>query len=697
MTNPPLAPEIYLIIAHLAGPKGSRKLRNTNESFRALITMDDLNWAEAGWRLSQYGVDDCWEWASLLWQTKVLKPLLMDVGLAMLRRALGQAARRGDTEWVRILLGKYERSTEKDLDPCQYVDRPMMQPVPAASFGGHVEILRSLLAASKRSLYPAHEKTDALEFAASKGHVEVINALLAAGTNVNSWWIDPLREAAMNGHVHAVKVLVKAGANNEQCEVAMREAAGEGHVEVVKVLLAASRDVPRAATLALIAASGRDHSKVVELVLGVGVEIDTHRALCCAAKNGRLGTAEMLLEAGASVTVGNTCALDFATMAGHVSMVDLFLRHGARSDRALWNASCSGKTEIAKLLLEHGTDMGSFPRRFQLLAMASWKGHKDVVQVFLEREWGQYEGLYRAVQVYDGGNRECWDGHHSYIEVLDFVDHKARGMVVDESLLDWAVTMAIARGHIKSLILLLKAGEDRYETEFDDLEMAFCKQHRGILALLKFLMLEDSGGSDGFASAIMGALSVGLLYRHVNTMRLSMMVGWELYAPLRAALQVVGRSMAGVSATMCAIDWDGKKPDFYIPSTRSRRDWDDWMRHDTDDATSNSPSTSDTGVNDSTTGKPIPSKKRNSIQSKFEKFFGPDLSIVETAYRKDPFPRVEKMKDLAKDSKGDWYIVDVAEWFEWKNGGRRKGADGSGELDGGRETNVVGGTDEAMA
>ena len=99
----------------------------------------------------------------------------------------------------------------------------------AASWEGHAEVVKELLAAGANVNTRARDGRTALMFASYHGHPEVVKLLLKAGAQVNDRAFDrpgtSLTFAAQNGHLEVVQILLEAGAvdyNNLSLRVAQR-------------------------------------------------------------------------------------------------------------------------------------------------------------------------------------------------------------------------------------------------------------------------------------------------------------------------------------------------------------------------------------------------------------------------------------------------------------------------------------------
>jgi hypothetical protein len=145
-----------------------------------------------------------------------------------------------------------------------------------AAFGGHLEVVR-LLIAKKTDLNIRNNLGDtALMLAAVKGHTEVVKLLIAAGAAVNDRDNDggtALMWAAFVGRLEVVRFLIAAGAavndrDNDGRTALMRAASG-GHLEVVRFLIAAGTDLnvqDNDGRTALMLAAQKGHTKVVMLI-----------------------------------------------------------------------------------------------------------------------------------------------------------------------------------------------------------------------------------------------------------------------------------------------------------------------------------------------------------------------------------------------------------------------------------------------
>ncbi|KAI9854055.1 MAG: hypothetical protein M1813_001567, partial [Trichoglossum hirsutum] len=124
-----------------------------------------------------------------------------------------------------------------------------------------------------------------LQAASRGGHLEVVKSLLAAGADVNAaapkYGPTALQAASEHGHLEIVKSLLAAGADANTTipmyvRTALQAASGRGDLDIVKSLLAAGADVnaaaPKYGQTALQAASWRGHLDIVKSLLVAGAD-----------------------------------------------------------------------------------------------------------------------------------------------------------------------------------------------------------------------------------------------------------------------------------------------------------------------------------------------------------------------------------------------------------------------------------------
>jgi len=294
------------------------------------------------------------------------------------RSPLGAAARQGDLEVVRWLLGA---AAPVDLAP-----RGDATPLMNAAERGHRDVVEALLDAGADPKAVVRGDGTPLIAAARGGDPDVVRRLLATGADPDVYVPGDetaLQQAIENGHAEAARVLLDAGAaplTGEALEDAVEqgvsgaledgslweglrdgigegrrealiEAAAGGDTEAVRFFLQKGVDpntvVPGDGT-PLIAAARAGQPEVVRLLLTAGAHVDQvvpgdENPLIQAAWNGRLEVARLLLEAGADPNVrvvANRSAaepdgelrtpLRMARRGGHQNLEELLLEYGAK-------------------------------------------------------------------------------------------------------------------------------------------------------------------------------------------------------------------------------------------------------------------------------------------------------------------------------------------------------------------------------
>ncbi|KAJ3043908.1 hypothetical protein HDV00_003947 [Rhizophlyctis rosea] len=437
-----LPPELILMIARLSTPpttSPARSFRCTCRAYRALITAEDLAWAEGGWRYSIHGLKNCWKWAVRHRHLKVLEAYLFEVEkekTKLLMGTLRSAANTNDVFLTRLIL----RTSVKV---------PKMSPAAlcAAAARGNIDIVSLLLergaklqarnkalgwaarrgrSAVVRLLLTSGAKVgfdsdEALRSAASAaasrdGYILTVTALLEAGTLVHARGDMSLRLASQMGHHLTVGVLLQAGANvHAFSDEALVWSSTRGHIGVVRKLLLAGGDAKAQDSLALFRAVEERHISVVEVLLEAGADpmasggralryvlkedllpflrlmvtggrqLVSDRALSMAVSHGRHIVLEML-EAGANTNGFNSSALISAVRSEDMEVIKILLKRGAnvnaRDGDPLVLSAISGRTDIVKLLLEAGANVHI--RNESALIMAATFCRIDVVKVLLK-------------------------------------------------------------------------------------------------------------------------------------------------------------------------------------------------------------------------------------------------------------------------------------------------------------------------
>ena len=222
------------------------------------------------------------------------------------------AVRSGNEAAVRLLLAR-------GADPNVTCNPKCAAALMSASFEGHVEIARLLLAAKAHVDRTNHHGYTPLIVAAMQGHAAIVDVLVEAGA-----WLDhtmkveegkatAILAASQQGHTPCVRRLIASRAStnlpNANGDVPLGAAAYKGHRETVAALLVVSEievDYPnqRGAT-PLGLACFRGHVECAALLLAHGAFIDhaahdTRTAMYAACRLGHMACAQLLSSYGAA-------------------------------------------------------------------------------------------------------------------------------------------------------------------------------------------------------------------------------------------------------------------------------------------------------------------------------------------------------------------------------------------------------------
>ncbi|OBT89317.1 hypothetical protein VE02_02566 [Pseudogymnoascus sp. 03VT05] len=311
--------------------------------------------------------------------------------------ALAFAAERGDEAIVRLIL-------EKGVDlavPLQMADRA---PLCRAAAAGQTGMVKLLLEQNK----PSAPMTYTIEFAMSKavrkGHDAIVRMLLDLGVVTN--FVMPMYDAVESGNLSILGQILAAGGPPTPF---LGEAVNKGNQSMVQLLL--EYGVEASKGLKPAAFSGKS-STIAGILLDHGAAVDVldgrkRTPLHTAASRGRKEVAELLLKRGANIAAlddeGKT-ALYFAVISRQSATVGLLLEHGAatssiREDDRMQkvfveslingaeNGALNDAAEVIQPLIKYGFhfdfNAGSDEK---VLGVAAEKGFQTMVQLLLDNE-----------------------------------------------------------------------------------------------------------------------------------------------------------------------------------------------------------------------------------------------------------------------------------------------------------------------
>ncbi|XP_059159950.1 death-associated protein kinase 1-like isoform X2 [Physella acuta] len=217
-----------------------------------------------------------------------------------------------------------------------------------AASGGHVDVIKFLLAKGVDISILDKQGDSAVYWAARQGHTEIIQCLVQAGVSVNTQnksGETALHVAARYGHTAAVEYLCSVDANinlfDNDRETALHCAAVRGNVDCVRVLLehgASLNHTDKRGCTAVHLACQRHNTAIALLILNAGCKMDIfdketgETALHCAAREGLLSVVQTMCSLGINVdlvTTDGQTALHLACKHGHIEIARSLLLVGA--------------------------------------------------------------------------------------------------------------------------------------------------------------------------------------------------------------------------------------------------------------------------------------------------------------------------------------------------------------------------------
>ncbi len=255
------------------------------------------------------------------------------------------AALKGDLALVKELLAK-------DPSLINIKGRNEKAPLHWAAQGGHLEVVKYLIAKGGAVNELNIQKETPLVYAAEGGHLKVAEVLLAKGASVNlKTTLDaaPIHYALWSGRTEMFKLLLKRGAD-------VKLSRGEGFTMLHE-------------------AAGGESAEIVELLLKKGMAVDLKTGfgatpLHYAAMHGMPEIVSLLIKKGADVNAVSKDGwqpLGLAASRGSLQKVTMLLAAGAKPDirdkdtglTLLHGAAAKGYGKISALLIEKGADVNA--------------------------------------------------------------------------------------------------------------------------------------------------------------------------------------------------------------------------------------------------------------------------------------------------------------------------------------------------
>jgi ankyrin repeat protein len=290
------------------------------------------------------------------------------------RRALLHAASFGDVTSLNNLLRQGASPNARAKD------RTGRTALILAAAGGHIEIVKALLA--KGATVDDRDLTGhtALNWAAMRNRTNVAIALIDKGADINTKdnnGISPLLYAIGTHNTAMVRLLVTSGA---ELEVETRDnkmtplllAIEHGDIKTINILLGKGANVNganRDKFSPLMAAAEKGQAEIVRRLLARGAKVNQYdnkslTPLFYAADNQHIETMKLLLAKGADANARDRkarTAIMRAAIQGHADVIRVLLTNGAdinatdaNGNTALMLAKAANKQDAVKLLLNSG-------------------------------------------------------------------------------------------------------------------------------------------------------------------------------------------------------------------------------------------------------------------------------------------------------------------------------------------------------
>ncbi|KAJ3046793.1 hypothetical protein HK097_000508, partial [Rhizophlyctis rosea] len=478
--NPPLPLELFQLIARVAGPVGSKNLRNACRRLRALIFAKDVAWAIAG--LLQYteGIPKTWDWAARNGHIHLLEVYNSEMPPDKWECAFISAAKNGHPEIVAMMLDKgVDVHVRDDLALRHVADYQY----------------------DESRLHRVTLSPDTDLVAREKRFVETMRVVIDGGANVREHGRYVLDMACFEGCFDMVKLLLESGARDPNISLyyAMRTAASLGRVDIARLLLDAGADELLEDSRAVTLAAQYGHLDMVKLLLGRGTDVSTaskgHGALVEAASNRPI--CEFLLNAEAHVD-SYTSALSAAAQSGHIDMVMLFLDRGA--------VVCDRTIRAAALVSQPDT----------LRMQSRWIIEKGEVAAYQPSDPQLYTTLLN--QLLEVGPETLWSNKRGMVKAQERQHYEVTRLLVDLGAFydgSWWLDEAAA---LAFTMCVIRKTEELTREKLKALKISMLEgaARKGFAKVVDLLLCTGAGDGKDFIEALYASIENG----HANVVRL---------------------------------------------------------------------------------------------------------------------------------------------------------------------------------
>ncbi|KXH34120.1 hypothetical protein CSIM01_07122 [Colletotrichum simmondsii] len=251
-------------------------------------------------------------------------------------------------------------------------------PLQAASFNGHVEIVRLLLDRNADINAQNGAYGNALQTACYRGQLDIVQLLLERNADVNvegGEFGTALQAASYNGRVDIVRLLLESNA------IVDTRGAYRGNERIVKRLLDIAADINApggkfGSTLQAACIPG--YKEILKLLVGRCADVDNKGGECDSALYDACHGGNMMI-----ANILRDCCFD----SGLLVQLGAEINDCSESGSALQTAISTGNTVFVEMLLKLGADIIHWAIRSEsthstnVLPAASCEGHSHVVQV----------------------------------------------------------------------------------------------------------------------------------------------------------------------------------------------------------------------------------------------------------------------------------------------------------------------------
>ncbi|GLA57796.1 hypothetical protein AtubIFM55763_003038 [Aspergillus tubingensis] len=303
---------------------------------------------------------------------------------------------------------------------------------------GYTEVVRKLLQLGADVNGPGYQYGSPLQAASFGGHIDIVKILLDRGVTAppteQGEYSSPLQAALASGHDDIAEILIDSGphlATQNQFTDALETASFKGSTEIVEQLLAGKAgsftpDIrPDPLQVALFGGKARQAKRLLQSCTDVNEEKGYFvNALAAAIAGRKLALVQLVVDAGADLNARGRFGfpLRAATIANQLDIARYFLDKGVdpnlRDEELgdpLQAAASSGNLDMMLLLLSHNASVDGCGGHFSnALQAACFNGHEQAVRLLIDHGASlNHKSRYR-----DALQAAVYGGHERIVEIL---------------------------------------------------------------------------------------------------------------------------------------------------------------------------------------------------------------------------------------------------------------------------------------